>query len=376
MHVAKKHILFLTWKDMEHPHAGGAEKVMHEYARRFASHGYRVTWFTSSFAGAAPTTTYDGIEVIRKYSAHTIWLFAWFWYIGWKKKNTVDIIIDEAWGWPLLSPLYENSIPLFFFTHHIGDKEFDEYPFPIGALAKWIYHRCISVYKNTRTIAVSYSTRDELIKHFGFRSDSISVVENTVEVTPIEQVDMSVKTYDYVFLWRLTRIKRPLDAIRAFAKSLPMLPPESHLHIIGNPQDEKYYEEILTYIKKHHLTSRVIFHGFLPTPDAREIVRRSRAIIVPSEKEWYGLVVPEANALGTPAIVYSVPGLEDSTKDWVNGMLVPAGDTDTLSKTMLEMISEKEKYEKLCQTSLEYSKQLPTWDIQHQELSTLIFSKL
>lgn len=26
------HILFLTWKDVQHPHAGGAEKVMYEYA--------------------------------------------------------------------------------------------------------------------------------------------------------------------------------------------------------------------------------------------------------------------------------------------------------------------------------------------------------
>lgn len=25
-------ILFLTWKDIKHPHAGGAEKVMYEYA--------------------------------------------------------------------------------------------------------------------------------------------------------------------------------------------------------------------------------------------------------------------------------------------------------------------------------------------------------
>ena len=27
------HILFLTWRDPTHPHAGGAERVMYQYAR-------------------------------------------------------------------------------------------------------------------------------------------------------------------------------------------------------------------------------------------------------------------------------------------------------------------------------------------------------
>ncbi len=32
----RKHVLFLTWKDIWHPHAGGAELVMHEYAKGLA----------------------------------------------------------------------------------------------------------------------------------------------------------------------------------------------------------------------------------------------------------------------------------------------------------------------------------------------------
>ena len=50
-----KHILFLTWKDIKHPRAGGAERVIMEYAKRLAADNFKVTWFASSFDGALPS---------------------------------------------------------------------------------------------------------------------------------------------------------------------------------------------------------------------------------------------------------------------------------------------------------------------------------
>ncbi|MBC7503434.1 glycosyltransferase family 4 protein, partial [Candidatus Gracilibacteria bacterium] len=173
------HILFLTWKDVQHPHAGGAEKVMYEYASGLVELGHTVTWFASSFAGAAGEEYRDGIHIIRRYTNHTIWIFAWLWYKEYKKSNPIDIIIDEAGGWPLLSPLYEREIPIFFFVHHIGDREFDAFPTPIGQVARWIYHGLFSIYRDIPTIAVSSSTRDELVHRFGYPMSNISIIENT-----------------------------------------------------------------------------------------------------------------------------------------------------------------------------------------------------
>jgi Glycosyltransferase Family 4 len=112
---------------------------MLEYARGLASQGHQVTWFASAFSGADLEEKYEGIRIIRQYSNHTIWLFAWLWYRNYKKTNPVDIILDEAGGWPLLSPFFEKNIPIYFFIHHIGEKEFSAYPFPVSALSRWIY---------------------------------------------------------------------------------------------------------------------------------------------------------------------------------------------------------------------------------------------
>lgn len=58
-------ILWLSWKDRNHPQAGGAEVVGAELAKRLAHDGHSVTFITSAFAGAKPEEMLDGYRVIR-----------------------------------------------------------------------------------------------------------------------------------------------------------------------------------------------------------------------------------------------------------------------------------------------------------------------
>ena len=103
--------------------------------------------------------------------------------------------------------------------------------------------------------------------------------------------------------------------------------------------------------------------GYLPFEKRNEEIAKSQAIIVPSVREGWGLIVIEANALGTPAIGYDVPGLRDSIKNGKNGWLIEEGKTKAQSiyrlseklKSILVMKDkDRKKIEKSC---LEYSKQ-------------------
>ncbi len=49
---------------------------------------------------------------------------------------------------------------------------------------------------------------------------------------------------------------------------------------------------------------------------------RAHIILVPAVREGLGLVVTEANALGTPAVGYDVPGLRDSIRHAKTGINV------------------------------------------------------
>jgi hypothetical protein len=59
-------LLVCNWKDLRHPHAGGAEVYTHEITRRWAATGHDVTLFCAAVAGAPATEVLDGVRVVRR----------------------------------------------------------------------------------------------------------------------------------------------------------------------------------------------------------------------------------------------------------------------------------------------------------------------
>lgn len=376
-----KHILFLTWKDISHPRAGGAERVIMEYARRLVADGYRVTWLWSSFVGAPETEMIDWVHIIRKYSINTIYFLAWKWYKEFTKTNPVDIIIDEAGGIPLLSPLYAKKTPIYFFIHHIGELEYEKaFPFPINKLFKHFVYAAFSLYKHLPTITVSHSTATELREQHGFTH--ISVVENATHLTPISTINWENKKREIVFYGRLTRMKRPDHAIRAF-HILTKDYHDYHMNIIGNAQDAEYLEELKILVHALGLDERVHFLWY-----CQEIVSQhlpeAEIMLVPSTKEGYGLVVLEANTFGLPVIAYDVPGLRDSVRNGQNGILIANGDYRAMGRKLVDLITSRLRptsfssaaqeihLTELSESSLTFIKNFGWWDERYREFKKII----
>lgn len=364
-----KHILFLTWKDISHPRAGGAERVIMEYAKRLVADGYRVSWLGSWFPWAKEQEQIEGVDIYRKYSLNSIYFLARFWYKKFIKDNPVDIIIDEAGGIPLLSPLYEKNIPIYFFIHHIGDHEYETaFPFPLNKVFKQFVFWTFSLYKKLPTITVSNSTKQELIEHHWFQD--IHVVENATHLEPIPQIDWNNKKKEIVFYGRLTRMKRTDHAIRAFAHFVAKFP-DYDMNIIGNPQDEIYFAELQQLVTDLQLTEKIHFRGY-----SHEIVAkylpRGQVLLVPSTKEWYGLIVLEWNCYGLPTIAYDVPGLRDSVRDGKNWALVSDGDYKAMGETLIEFGENPQELKNLSESSLSFIQDFGGWDARYTEFKEII----
>ena len=84
-------------------------------------------------------------------------------------------------------------------------------------------------------------------------------------------------------------------------------------------------------------------------------------MIAPSVREGWGISVLEANAQGTPAVGYNVPGLRDSIVDNVTGLLVPPSDYKALSKALVGLLSESNTWQKLSSNAEEWSRKF-SWD--------------
>jgi glycosyltransferase involved in cell wall biosynthesis len=102
-----------------------------------------------------------------------------------------------------------------------------------------------------------------------------------------------------------------------------------------------------------------------------ERLARAHCLVVPSVREGWGLVVIEANSVGTPAVGYDVPGIRDSIRHQQTGLLAPSGDDKALAEQALELLQNRSKYEEIGARAMEWSRVF-SWDTTAARLMDVI----
>jgi glycosyltransferase involved in cell wall biosynthesis len=94
---------------------------------------------------------------------------------------------------------------------------------------------------------------------------------------------------------------------------------------------------------------------------------RAHCLLIPSVREGWGLVVIEANAVGTPAVGYDVPGIRDSIRDGVTGLLAPSGDPAALGSRAVALVQDDQQYGAMRESALAWASTF-SWDATAQSL--------
>lgn len=138
-----------------------------------------------------------------------------------------------------------------------------------------------------------------------------------------------------IFCAKFVPRKRPLDAIRAFARAGV---PGSYLVMVGEgPLGDSIRDEVA----RLGIADRVRFPGLIKYSRLPEAYAASDVLIFPSEHEPYGLPVNEAMICGTPAIVSDRVGAGyDLIEDGVTGFVYPSGDVDALTVLLTRTLSD------------------------------------
>jgi glycosyltransferase involved in cell wall biosynthesis len=336
-------ILVLNWLDRENPRAGGAETHLHEVFGRLAAKGHRVTALVSGWKGCAPRATLDGIDVHRSGSRNTFSVTAPAYFRRHLADTTFDVVVEDLNKVPLFSPFWTSS-PVVLLTHHLfGRTAFQAGPFPI-ALATVLLERPLPrVYRSTPTIAVSESTREDLVRR-GLDADLITVIPNGIDVdwfTPAPARRAERPTL--VFLGRLKAYKRVdlvLDALQLLvADGLDV-----QLLVAGEGEEER---SIRARAARLGLADRVEMLGFLDEDAKRDLLRRAWLHVLTSSKEGWGISNLEAAACGTPSVVSDAPGLRESVQDGRTGVLVPHGDVKALAAAIGRLLRDPDSRERL-----------------------------
>lgn len=349
-------ILVVNWRDIFNPEAGGAEIHIDEILKRKPD-VWEVDFVSAEFKGSTERDTVNGYHIHRipnNSLFHVTFKKYWRKHL---KKNDYDLIIDDVSKIPLCIHRYVKDIPVLAVHHHIHGKSlFKQLIFPIALYVYTLEKHFLKFYKNVPMIVVSDSDYKELIATYDYQNARI--LHNGVDLAPLRNIDVpKTDQPSVIYLGRLKKYKRVNHVLSAFKLILEKYP-DAHLFIGGKGDDEPRLKKITAELG---LESKVDFLGFVTDEIKYKFLKSSWLMGIASEKEGWGIVVIEANAVGTPVVGYDVEGLRDSIKDGVTGFLTENGNIEQFAQNMLRLIDDRELRNQFGEQAVKWSSQFD-WD--------------
>jgi glycosyltransferase involved in cell wall biosynthesis len=332
-------VLVLNRRDIKNPSGGGAEVYTHQVAKGLVQRGSVVTVFSSRFRGSSPEEAVDGVRYLRAGTELTVHFKGFLYAL--RHRREFDLLIDEFNGIGFFTFLLPRGIILIHQLYReFWLKEFG----PLGALPYVLEPLLLRCYRRRPAVTVSESTRGDLEK-LGFRD--IRIVMNALGNRPLEEIAEKEASPTMVFLGRLRFTKRPEDAIEIFRIARAELP-GARLWMMGSGPDEKALKDRAKGLEG------VTFHGWVSAERKFELLRRAHVLIVPGVREGFGINVIEAASQGTPAVGYDIPGLRDSIRDGLTGML--AEGPEDAARKVVRLLKDPALYRSMAENCLDYSR--------------------
>ncbi len=341
-------ILWLNWRDITSPAAGGAELYTHQVAMRLAREGHEVTLFTSRYPGCREEVEKDGVSIVRKGTASTVYLAApRFFSTQTRKRIRYDVIVDAINTVPFLSPLYVGSAFVIALVYQLtGEIFLKEFAHPVGHLF-YALEKCSYIpwylRRADHIVTLSGSTKAELIGVCSdLDPDKVSVIPPGADH---DNFGPGCKSDEPVLLFmnRLVPYKQPEHIIMAM-KGICAHVGNTKLIIVGTLVSGRYVNSLLDLVRFLGLESEVSFVLSRPFASSKiALFQQAWIHVLPSMKEGFGLSILEAAACGTPTVGYDVPGVRDAVIQGKTGVLVPSGDTVALASCLTELLLDKEQ---------------------------------
>lgn len=332
----------------------------HEVMKRLTQKGHDLTLFSAGFKGGIDREDVDGVKIIRKGGRYSVYWRAKDYFRA--RREEFDIIVDEINTRPFLTPTFVKNKPIVALIHQLA-REFWYYetPFPLSYIGYYyLEKKWLSYYKDVPTITISDSSRDDLEK-LGFKK--ILMVPEGLSVKPLPGLPLKEPFPTLVFIGRLKRAKLPHHAIQAFSIIKEKIP-DARLWIIGDG-----------YMKKelHRFSSAdVTFYGFVDSETKYDLLKKAHMLLMPAVREGWGLVVTEANAMGTPAAAYDVSGVRDSIQHGITGILTK-NSPESLASEVTTVLRDEQTLARLSHNALQYSRQF-NWDVTAEKFEQILNS--
>lgn len=356
----KIHILALSWRDIKNPKKGGAEIHTHEMLKRLDSKKFKVIHFSPLFEGAKEKEVIDGVLYIRRGGIFSVIFYAMIYYR--KNRDKIDFVIDQCNTHRFFTKFWVEHSKRIFYIHQLTREIWDiQLKFPFNKIGKIAETFMLKLNKDDYTITVSKSTKDDLLK-LGFKRDKIFIVPNGMnfKFKPYKELKNEKEAFKFIYVGRYAYYKGIDSAIQALG-IIKNKYSESALWIVGKRDDKYIKTNLIPICNKYGLTygetedCDVVFWGYVDENKKFELQERARALLFPSIREGWGIIVLEAAAMGTPSIVFDSPGCRDAVNYGKAGYLCKENSVEELARLMERTIIESDEYENIREKAYNFS---------------------
>jgi len=226
----------------------------------------------------------------------------------------------------------------------------------------------ISIYASKAIIAISNSTKEDIVRHYPSVKDKIYVTPLAYDPMQfnLKISDKDVRRVrdrysivsDYVlYLGTLKPSKNVEGLVEAFSRLANV---DYRLKLVIAGKKGWLYEPIFEKVKKLGLEDRVIFTDFVDESDKPALIKGAKLFVLPSFWEGFGLDVLNAMACGVPVVASNVGSLPEVVGG--AGILVDPHSVDSIAVGMREVLSAPiTKYNSLSKRGLEQAKKF-SWE--------------
>jgi len=353
-------ILLLNERDPLHPKAGGAEVHVAEIGRRLVGRGHAITQLAVSFPGAPASEQVAGMAVRRlggmlRYYATIAPTVA-----RETRRGRFDVVVEHLNKVPFCAAAYA-AVPVIAVNHHLfGRSAFLQVSWPIALGVVAIEQLVPHVYRRARLLAVSPSSRDDLVRR-GLRDQEIGLVYNGITPPTLPPTPMAHRPLRVAYLGRLEPYKRVDQLLRAVSSLVHRF---AHLEllVVGRGSEQP---RLAALAHELGIGARCHFAGFVPDTERDRLLASARVCVCPSVKEGWGITVVEANALGVPVVATDAPGLRDAVRHGETGLLVPDAEPRNFARGLAgaieTLLSNDELAARLAEQARAWSRSF-TWD--------------
>jgi N-acetyl-alpha-D-glucosaminyl L-malate synthase BshA len=128
-------------------------------------------------------------------------------------------------------------------------------------------------------------------------------------------------------------VKRALDVIRIFHRVRRQIP--ARLLMVGEGPE---WSRAMQLVQELHLGSDVTFLG--KQDEVAQLISLADLLLLPSEKESFGLVALEAMACGVPTVGSDTGGLPEVVIHGQTGFLAEVGDVETMARYAIRLLTD------------------------------------